>query len=62
MLTLCVGLYIFGALTGLGEMASVCLNAHLLIDKLQLYRYDLPMAYMSTSILRQSAHRCVQLS
>ncbi|CAK0779381.1 hypothetical protein CVIRNUC_004759 [Coccomyxa viridis] len=37
-LILCVGLYLFGILTGLGEMAAVCLNAHLFIDKLQIYR------------------------
>jgi len=35
-----MALYLFNILTGLGDMTSVCLNAHLLIDKLQLYRYQ----------------------
>ena len=38
MLVVCVALYLFDILTGLGEMSAVCLNAHLLLDKYQIYR------------------------
>ena len=31
-------LYLFDILTGWVDIASVCLSAHLLIDKLQVYR------------------------
>ncbi|CAL5218931.1 g680 [Coccomyxa viridis] len=34
----CVTLYLFDILTGWVDIASVCLSAHLLIDKLQVYR------------------------
>ena len=43
---LCVALYLFNVLTGLGEMTSVCLNAHLLIDKLQIYRSFAPSSLL----------------
>ena len=38
VLVVCVALYLFDILTGLGEMSAVCLNAHLLLDKYQIYR------------------------
>ena len=38
VLAVCVALYLFDILTGLGEMSAVCLNAHLLLDKYQIYR------------------------
>lgn len=43
----CVTLYLFDVLTGWVDIASVCLSAHLLIDKLQVYRCRLkPLALL----------------
>ncbi|EIE25750.1 rhomboid-domain-containing protein, partial [Coccomyxa subellipsoidea C-169] len=38
VLVLCVGVYIFGLLTGFDDHAAVCLNPHILVERFQVFR------------------------
>lgn len=59
-MVLCVGIYTFSLLTGLDDLAAVCLNPYALVERFQLYRCSADII-MRVSDCTQLSHAVLQV-